>query len=391
MANEGSDLLEQVDRHLDCPVQSWLLGAGISKDAKIPLMGPLTARVMALAHDSQHEELLTCLMDELPEGAHVEHLLSQLGDYASLAERSRSGHAPVGVTTIDLATLTNTHEQVLRWIADTVRWGYVPPGQDGDGEEEGVPSKPIVKVGDHVAFIRALFGTAQAGLQERRPPVDLFTTNYDTLIEDALALACIPYWDGFTGGAVAFRGHRFGQPVEDAGHRARIIKLHGSIDWHLGEDGRVWRVRDADAYPEQGVRVLIYPQATKYQATQRDPFAAQFELLRSALATTRDNILAVCGYSFGDEHINQEIELAMERFDSKTTLLAFCSERYGYPPILEQWRNRFWGKRVYVMTDRGLYAGQEGPFFEPPVGQSLNWWTFAGVTRLLRDGAEGSM
>lgn len=56
MANEGSDLLEQVDRHLDCPVQSWLLGAGISKNAKIPLIGPLTARVMALAHDSQHEE-----------------------------------------------------------------------------------------------------------------------------------------------------------------------------------------------------------------------------------------------------------------------------------------------------------------------------------------------
>lgn len=91
-------------------------------------------------------------------------------------------------------------------MADTVRWGYVPPGKDSDGEEEGIPGKPIVEADDHVAFICALFGTAQAGLQERRPPVNLFTTNYDILIEDALALACIPYWDGFTGGAVAFRG-----------------------------------------------------------------------------------------------------------------------------------------------------------------------------------------
>ena len=103
--------------------------------------------------------------------------------------------------------------------------------------------------------------------------------------------------------------------------RAHVIKLHGSIDWHLGEDDRVWRVRDGDLYPKKISRVLIYPQSTKYLATQRDPFAAQFDLLRRSLGTQEENVLAICGYSFGDEHINQEIELALQRPENKTTSL----------------------------------------------------------------------
>jgi hypothetical protein len=96
-----------------------------------------------------------------------------------------------------------------------------------------------------------------------------------------------------------------------------VIKLHGSIDWHLGEDDRVWRVRDGDLYPKKISRVLIYPQSTKYLATQRDPFAAQFDLFRRALGAREENVLATCGYSFGDEHINQEIELALQRLRTK--------------------------------------------------------------------------
>src|SRR3546814_2442820 len=47
------------------------------------------------------------------------------------------------------------------------------------------------------------------------------------------------------------------------------MKLHGSIDWILGDEGDVWRVRDTDIYPRRSGSVLIYPQSTKYVATQR--------------------------------------------------------------------------------------------------------------------------
>jgi hypothetical protein len=126
METENADLLEQLDRHLASAHQSWLLGAGISKNANIPLMGPLTERVMALADGSPHKALLDGLTSELPEGAHVEHLLSHLGDYATPADRSHNKTTRIGGTDISLPDLTGAHEHLLRLIADTIRWGYRP-------------------------------------------------------------------------------------------------------------------------------------------------------------------------------------------------------------------------------------------------------------------------
>jgi hypothetical protein len=153
----------------------------------------------------------------------------------------------------------------------------------------------------------------------------------------------------------------------------------------------VWRVRDRDIYPDRAGRVLIYPQATKYIATQRDPFAAQFDVFRRALCNGSDNVLAICGYSFGDDHINQELEFALSSPTSKTTILAFCAELDAIPPVLEGWRQSLWGKRVYVMTQLGLYAGPVGPLHAPTEGSSLDWWTFGGVTNVLKDGVEGAI
>ncbi|PKM23593.1 MAG: SIR2 family protein [Gammaproteobacteria bacterium HGW-Gammaproteobacteria-13] len=386
MSTDSSDWLEQLDRHLASPCLNWLLGAGVSYGAKIPLMYPLTDRIKALLAGSPHEPLISAVVAELPEDSHIEHILSQMGDYTALANRSRANNASIGGTTYDCEQLQRAHEAILEAIANTIRWGYVPAFA-GAAEEIGSPTNSLVLIDDHSAFARALFNTSQAGLQDRRRPVRIFTTNYDTLIEDSLALTNVTYWDGFSGGAVAFRSYRFGEEEPKSGIRACVIKLHGSIDWHLGDDFRVWRVRDLDTYPNRNGLILIHPQATKYAATQRDPFAAQFDLFRRALSGREDNVLAVCGYSFGDDHINEEIELCMGRVDSRTTLVAFVQEREAMPECLARWRQGQWGARVFVLTEKGLYAGKNGPFHEPVAGDQRSWWTFSGVTKILRDGA----
>lgn len=390
MSDKGSDWLEQLDRHLASPCLAWLLGAGVSYGARIPLMYPLTARIHAMAVNSPHEPLINAVLAELPDGSHIEHILSHLGDYTALAERSRTTSAQIGSVKYSHEQLTEAHEAILSWIATTIRWGYIP-AVDKQVENIGSPTNALTRIDEHSAFIEALFNTAQAGLQDRRRPVRIFTTNYDTLIEDAIALAHIPYWDGFSGGAVAFRSHRFGQDEPKTGIRACVVKLHGSIDWHLGEDGKVWRVRDLDSYPTRKGLILIHPQATKYAATQRDPFAAQFDLFRRALSGDDDNVLAVCGYSFGDDHINQEIELCMERMESRTTLVAFVQEGKKMADCLIRWKDSIWGSRVYVVTEKGLYIGKQGPFHMREDGKTRDWWTFAGVTKILRDGAEGCL
>ncbi|WP_284357140.1 SIR2 family protein [Pseudomonas putida] len=387
MNANNNDWLEQLDRHLASPCLTWLLGAGVSFGAKIPLMYPLTGRVRALAQGTEHMELLDALFNEIPEGAHIEHILSHLGDYSALASRSRLKTVSINSTDFTLDQMSLAHKAILGWIAETIRWGYVPARADAN-EQVGNATAPLVEIRDHKDFVDALFKTSQAGLHDRRQAVRLFTTNYDTLIEDALALANVTYWDGFSGGAIAFRTHRFGDDEPKNAVRACVVKLHGSIDWHLGDDGKVWRVRDFDTYPNRHGLILIHPQATKYAATQRDPFAAQFDLFRKSLSSREDNVLAICGYSFGDDHINDEIEICMGRVDSRTTLLAFVREVDGLPECLVRWRAKPWSTRLYILTQNGLYVGRSDAIHTPVDNSERAWWTFSGVTKMLRDGSE---
>lgn len=389
MLTDSKDILHQFDSLLGSSNQSWLLGAGISVEAKIPLMGPLTERVFeqAEAHNKNDHDILTAIKSKLAEDSHIEHILSELGDHRAIAERRQDQKVRFDKIELSLEDLDHLHQRLLGWIAETVRWGYDAYAKD-DNDKVGSADKPIVNVQDHCRFVCGLVKERQRGVSERRNPVKLFTTNYDTLLEDALALECVPYWDGFSGGGVAFRDFHFGDAEPGQGYRAHVIKLHGSIDWHLGEDGRVWRVRDGDLYPERQSRVLIYPQSTKYVATQRDPFAAQFDLFRRSLMSRQENLFVTCGYSFGDEHINQEIEMAMAQPDNKTTVVAF-SEKLN--SVLEAWQKKDWNKRLYVITESGLFVGDEAAQVAPENGEKHDWWKFQKVAQILASGPEACL
>jgi NAD-dependent SIR2 family protein deacetylase len=49
--NDFESLVENLNQHLSSNRQSWLFGAGISCDANIPLMYPLTKRVKEIITD----------------------------------------------------------------------------------------------------------------------------------------------------------------------------------------------------------------------------------------------------------------------------------------------------------------------------------------------------
>lgn len=385
---EEDSYLEQLDAFLSRPDQVWLLGAGASLDAGLPLMYPLTDFVLERMKGSANEALIEAVREELPDNAHIEHLLSHLGDYYALAERTKHQSAVIKGENYNLEDMESAHSEVLEHITSAILWGYRYDWGTKTGEA-GEPLKSIVDIQPHRQFVRALLGVRRSGMENRRPPIRFFTTNYDTLLEDALALERYSLWDGFSGGAVAYRSHRYGadEPGFAQGYDAHVMKLHGSIDWHLDDDGNVMRIRVGDKYSGEAKRVMIYPQATKYVATQRDPFSSQFDLLRRSLSKKQGNVLAVCGYSFGDEHINQEIELAMDSPGNDTTIIAFTMD---LSETLERWLNGRWGKRVFVMTKKGLYNGKTGAICQPDEGAELDWWTFSGVTKLLENGPGGA-
>jgi len=392
MPEHHLDTAEQFEKALNSPKQSWLLGAGVSFPSNVPLMIPLTKRVLHSAredsfkYDEDALRLIDFIEGDIDEGAHIEIFLTHLSDLISLSQRSRNNIVLINDQEISKLKLTEVHIKILQLIAETIRWGYCPPGENGEGEKIGSPGKSIVEVKDHRDFISAVFRSGRAGLESIRGPVEFFTTNYDTLIEDALALNQIPYDDGFVGGGLGFwKG--FSQR-EVASARAVVTKLHGSIDWFRPKESPspLLRVRHGETYPAEGGAVLIYPQATKYMNSQLDPFSDLFARFRNRLGDGVDHVLLICGYSFGDDHINADIEIAMSRAGSQLTILAFSSGGGGsFPETLENWRNLSWGDRIYIAGKRGLYRGNRGPFFSVENGER-DWWTFCGVKTLIAEG-----
>lgn len=392
MTSDYDAAVEDVTAHLTSERQAWLFGAGISCRSGLPLMYPLTELVAAnyVNPHADHSALFASIRSSLPETAHIEHVLSQLGDFVALAERSKDQKISVGGADYAVDTLRALHGEIRDSIRDVIRRGYLP-GEDGEAPTVAEEGKHVVKVEHHRDFLRTLFAARDKVGRPLRP-VHFFSLNYDTLIEDALALERISFADGFSGGAMAYWAPETAYAENGAGGRvaAHLIKLHGSIDWHGEGDGSVIRCREGCGYPERAGNVLIYPQATKYVATQRDPFASLFEKLRELLRSPQPMVLAVCGYSFGDEHVDLHIEEAMARPDCKTVLVAFVREQEkGGAPVLpdklvEWMTHRPWANRIFALSDKGLYHGSTTNLSQ--AGETHEWWTFEGVTRFLSDG-----
>lgn len=144
------------------------------------------------------------------------------------------------------------------------------------------------------------------GLQ-RSAPVDLFTPNYDLLIEEAFERQRIPHFDGFVGSREPF--FDIASIEQDAIPRrwARLWKLHGSINWQRREDGGVFRAQGRAA---KG-KAIIYPSHEKYEQSRRMPYLAMIDQLRGFFRPADPAkkygppVLVVCGYSFSDDHLNE--------------------------------------------------------------------------------------
>ena len=148
----------------------------------------------------------------------------------------------------------------------------------------------------------------------RTHAVEVFTTNYDLLFEDAFERARNPYFDGFSGGNAPFFD-AVSVASDDLPPRwARLWKMHGSIGWAL-EDGAVVRGKGRTATE------LVYPDHLKYDLTQKQPYSALFERLKSFLLTP-DTLLLAVGFSFRDAHICAVLDESLA-MNANSAVLAF--------------------------------------------------------------------
>ncbi|WP_461515920.1 SIR2 family NAD-dependent protein deacylase [Porticoccus sp.] len=373
--------------------QNWLFGAGISFGSKIPLMFPLTNRVEEIVEEYsaiKEKEILASLKADLTDDCHVEHYLSHLGDLLAIAERSKGKAAYIGANSYTSEQLRLLYLEIIKAIGGIVRYGYVCANAERGIEEEiGDAANPIVEIEPHYQFIEALL-INQSNL-ERRSKTTFFTTNYDTLLEDALALHKKVVCDGFSGGAVGFwNAEKEFSNSEIDSNTYHLYKLHGSIDWHRDDNLGLVRARYGTKYLSSPENIMIYPQATKYVETQKDPFSSLFLGLRKTLMNGQQNTLITCGYSFGDEHINAEIESALKSESNQTTVIAFIQEAPKDGVIINKTLDAWLscpkiGPRVYVAGELGIYHNSTTPLAESNTSK-YTWWRFDGLTQFIRTG-----
>ena len=152
------------------------------------------------------------------------------------------------------------------------------------------------------------------GGTQREHPIEIFTPNYDLLIEEAFESVRLPYFDGFTG------AHRpFFDPASISddllpARWSRVWKIHGSLGWEVNGD-TIIRTGSRDATK------LIYPDHLKYDQITRQPYSALFERLREFL-TTPDSLLLCTGFSFFDAHITAVLDEALAA-NTHTAVIAF--------------------------------------------------------------------
>ena len=140
---------------------------------------------------------------------------------------------------------------------------------------------------------------------QRYPLTELFTPNYDVLMEQSLEACRVPFFDGFVGSSKPFFDQRAVEEDQIPARWARLWKLHGSVNWRFNKTTKsVFRsLEDSD-----GDELLIHPSHRKYDESRRMPYFVMIDRLRAFLRSNQKPVvLFVVGYSFSDDHLNEAI------------------------------------------------------------------------------------
>lgn len=198
----------------------------------------------------------------------------------------------------------------------------------------------------------------------RDHPIEIFTTNYDLLFEEAFESVRAPYFDGFTGGREPFFDPVSVSRADLPARWTRLWKLHGSLGWRASEKGEVIRTGQSSASH------LVFPEHLKYDQTQKAPYAALLDRLRAFLLTP-DTLLISIGFSFADAHIAARLDEALAANPS-ASLFAFQYKNLEEERSACDLARRLPNFSVYA-PDQAKVNGMRGPWKAPSDLPSKDW------------------
>lgn len=171
---------------------------------------------------------------------------------------------------------------------------------------------------------------AWLNLQNRSYSKELFTSNYDLIIEKSLEAIQFPYFDGFVGAYEPFFCQesidKFVQSSDLTQSWLRLWKIHGSLNWFwkkspTGTSHSVIRAGKMNDISGMAEELVIYPSKEKYDSSKKQPFVAYFDRLRNVMLNG-ELLFVFTGYSFSDQHINEVIFNSL-RHNNRLFVLVF--------------------------------------------------------------------
>lgn len=192
---------------------------------------------------------------------------------------------------------------------------------------------------------------------------EIFTTNYDLLVEEALENQHVPYFDGFVGSARPFFDQRAIEDDTIPPRWSRLWKLHGSINWRINKSTKA--VFRSEIHSPDDEDLLIHPSHLKYDESRRMPYFVMIDRLRSFIRhPERPVALFISGYSFGDEHINANIIESLKANASSACFALQFGELANYPEAIKLAERNF---NLSVFADDGaVIRGHTGQWMASP-------------------------
>lgn len=201
-----------------------------------------------------------------------------------------------------------------------------------------------------------------------RRPVEVFTVNYDVLIEHGMEMERVPLHDGFVGSHQPFF---FPESLRDPEAQpgatwSRLWKMHGSVAWRRVAHGhRSIIVRGGTT----GDGEMIYPSFEKYDESRQQPYVAFRDRLIWFL-DQQDAVLIVCGFSFSDEHINDLMFTALKnRPRTHIYALQFTEELADSDLVRQASRHR---NLIVIGPQTGVLSGRHAPWHSSAVPAVLS-------------------
>jgi len=358
---DGDELSEKALRK---HIEPWLTALFQSEHLSLLAGSGLTHAV----HKMATGELAAGMSGEITNGEYKDKIITAADESARLFGREKSNiEDQIRVANellrgleidqqIDKAdTLGREISDALNSLATAILCSEMKIAEAGENERE-------LAFNALITFLMSF--SSRTGTRDR---LNIFTTNYDRLIEAGAELAGLHLLDRFIGNLMPiFRSSRLdldmhynppgirGEPRYLEGV-ARFTKLHGSVDWVQTERGirRMGLPFGADSLdaflkaPGMGEvssnRLMIYPNSAKDRETAEYPYVELFRDLAAGVCRP-NSTLVTYGYSFGDEHINRVIRdmltipsthlVAISMDDNLGRIQALASERKSQVSIL---------------------------------------------------------